>query len=348
MPDLETIIEQAYDNAVEGIEPTETPVETPAEPVVDKSAEDVKVDDTKKPDVDEFDKDLEDAGFPKPKPGERENKLPWSRARKIFENKVTKVRTELQKTIDEQVGKLKSADDYQARIKAVDKLIATDPRRYLENLVALHGDKYRQFLTPAEVKQEVKEAVKRPNDADDPRPQPDAKFEDGSLGYSNEGLNKLLDWNARQAVKSAEAALEKKFGERLKPFEDQVQAQRLQEQRRPQIRAKLAAANETWGEDLMKTHQDEILKEMRKDDAIAQEEQRAPTPFEAIVARVLLPKIREDENSKREKILKELNERKAIVGAVPAGKKANVDENEEKSLDQIIEEAAAAAGLKWS
>lgn len=299
------------DDATDSPEPVESevPLETEAKP-----AEEAPV----ALEPDDIEKELAAMGINPPVEGQRENRLPYSRMRKIYENA-------RKKWVDEHSGALKEREDKLAKLQEeaeavarTNELIRTDPERFLRSLAAINPT-YARYLTPAQVAEAAKPAEQ------DPMPMPDASFPDGTQGYSLEGQQKLIDWQRRQTIRQVTAEMEKRYG----PIEQDWKAHRMLQQKSVAIKQQLEAARQTWGT-MLDDHQKEIV------DALAKYPEMA---FEAVVARVLYPKIQADRVKMRQDILKELNERpKAATRTATAPAKSTSDaplSTEEIILQQI-------------
>jgi hypothetical protein len=365
MADITTIIENSIREA-EGTEVDSPDVETPEEVVVD-GAEPVtdspepivaesanRVESVSKPPEkggsdDETAKALEELGIKAPKDGERENRLPYSRIKKIFGNaqkKWTDAHSTEIKTRDE---KLTVAEKRLVNMDNVDRLIATDPDRYIGMLAALHPEKYGKYVGQKQADPVVlKQEVAAPDLG--PRPKPDTKFEDGSLGYSPEQHEKLLDWVASTAEAKAVAAAEDRFTKRFGGIEQSYIAQQERAKYQPVINAALERVSQQWGKafdddyklgsNAATQDQSEVLKTMKE---------HPDWSLDAAAAHVFLPKVQLDQNTQRAAILKEINSRKTVAAkTVPvASKSTPATSGEARDTEEVIREAIAAAGLRF-
>jgi hypothetical protein len=329
MPELDPITAAIEASVASASEPAETPEvvddggsETPevvAEEVVSPSAEKPAVEA-----VDPLTKELEDLGLKEPKAGERENRLPYSRVKKIVENarkKQIEAHTAALKTEQEKYTKA------EARLKNLDnwdRLIANDPDRAISELARLHPTLYQKFLTPP-VAAEVKQTV-----VDDPKPSPDWKYEDGSLGYSPEGQQKLLEWNSRETERRVTKNIQDSYDKRFGPMEKQWQAQQVHNQNLPKVRAQIQASQQTWGE-LFTKNEPEILAYLEANPQVS---------FADCVAAVLVPKVQVNRDSMRADLMKEINARPAAARrAAPVAAVAAAASTEPRSMEDVIKES---------
>ncbi len=358
MPDLTDIIEQQVRAAEDGTIETPDPVETTEVAVPDtETTETPEVFDTeevteetktvKEPakeestDTDEAGTILAAAGIKPPVEGQRENRIPYSRTHKIVENALKKERTAHTTAItakDAEItplrAKAQAADNW-------DRLIATDPDKTMQALARIHPDKYKKYVdgsfsTPATTVPAVSEAG--------PKPGPDLKYEDGTVGYSPEQFEKREAWLVADATAKAIAANKAEFDKRLSPFEQERRARAAYDERLPVVRAERDRASKAYGklftDDEAKGEQSEILKAMR-------EQKLSITEASAVV---LIPKLQESQTKMRADILKELKDRSKGVGkSAPGATTATTtrhDPEEERSIEDIIRSEIAASGLK--
>jgi hypothetical protein len=325
------------------------------EPVKEEVVEGVEVIDDKTPAKEaakpseeeaEFQAILKELGINPPKEG-RDNRMPYSRHLKTLVNSVKKDRARLTgdhtKALSEREAKIKEAQESLARFNEVDQVIASDPEKYIGILAALYPEKYKRFLTPAETKVEKKAET-------EPAPEPDLKYQDGTVGFSPEQWAKREAWNRREATREAEehfkAELEKQRKE-LEPLINDRRASAIIQQRLPAIRANIASAQKTWGEELYKANEEAIVKALNEEDVSAQREKRAPATFAAVVASVLVPKLNERINKTRENVIEELKKAPKAASGLPAkSTKAVADPDVTRETVDVVREALAASGLK--
>lgn len=272
---------------------------------------------------DEVIKLLEAAGIKAPAEGQRENRIPYGRVRKIIGNALKKT-TDLHTTaLTEVQGKLTAAEAKTALMDRIDTLIATDPDRYLTMLAGLHPDKYGKFLHPR-----TDPAVVKPADPAaevGPMPAPDV---DG--GYSAAGLTSLLEWTAKKAKAETLAAADARMTERFGPFEEREKAAKFQAEQLPAVKARIAAAKETWGKVYVDDHPD-VLAAMK-----------TGLTFEAACAKVFLPLVAADRNKMRLELIAEQNARpRAAAKTPPAASVAPPAATGPRDLLDVIGDAVA-------
>lgn len=283
--------------------------------------------------VDQLTKDLEDLGLKAPKEGERENRLPHSRVKKIAENYGKKVEAKFTTELTDVRAKLAASEANTQIMNNINHLIDTDPDAFMERLSTVNPI-FKKYLPSAAAPEPAKQVAPV---ASTPKPGPDMQFEDGSTGYSPEGLDKLLAWNADQAVTQALAKADEALTKRFGPIEQRWKTDQVIAEKLPGIRAQIASAKETWGKAFEDDHnlgdKSEILQLMKANPNM---------PFETAVARVLVPKTRVDANAMRASILKEINTARpaaaAKTGASPTGAGTTAGP---RSLEDVIRESMA-------
>lgn len=322
--------------------PTDTPaVAADAEPSTGSGVADTapvadKVDAPAAVDLSEVEKLLDSAGIKPPVEGQRENRLPYSRVKKIVENFEKKLTTSHTAALQERETKIAAADKELQVFRAADHLIKTDPDRYIKMLATILPEKYSRFANPAAAPVTSPAApAASPLGA---RPAPDVTFTDGSTGYSPEQHDKLLDWVAR----TAEANAIKSFELKLAPFEQDRQASEarkrvdaLNAENLPKIQARIQHMSKTYGklfdEDYAKGNSSETLKLIKE----------RGLSMEAACAEIFVPKLRADETTLRASIIKELNARpKAASSGSPAATTDTADAGP-LSTEDIIRRAIA-------
>jgi hypothetical protein len=286
------------------------------------------------PEPDEVEREMAEFGIQlKPLvPGKRENAIPQSRVKQMTEKMRAKLVTAHQQEIKAREDRIAAAE--QARQELIQMAIK-DPEQNLRQLMEVnpaYRDAIQKILGVAA---ETAPAVP----AGDPMPQPDATFPDGSTGYSQEGMGKLLEWNARRAEERAykryQADADKRFG----PIQREWQVQKAFEAQVPKLRERVAKAEALWGADRMKKHEAEITAKLQASGN--------PTEhWEQIVAEVMVPKLAAERTAMREEIIKEMKAAPAAAAkGVPAATSADSNAGP-RSIEQVIKDKLTEAGLR--
>jgi len=203
-------------------------------------------------------------------------------------------------------AKAETLAQHQAQLQAVQQraqlldIADREPERFLQALVAVdprYGDIVRKIAggnghgnghqaAPAEQQEQM--------------PQPDARFADGSIGYSPEQLQKLFDWRDQQ--------VEKRVTERYKPIEEAWQVDQQIRGATQRVHAQLQDAMQ-W--DGFAQAQPEIAAALKANPRLS---------LEGAYRAVVLPKLRAGRDAMRAEILAELNQKpKGVSKTSPGG-----------------------------
>jgi hypothetical protein len=343
MEDLNTIIEDAItdvelpaDPITDSTDLSPTPdtsvvpeaTETPSEPVLE-----TPVEPTKSAPVDDFDKRF---GLTPTASSGRENRIPYTRVRKITDNAVKEARTSWEKEITtshvpvtkyQEVEKENTTYKSQlAQVAEFEKVMVNDHARFIGMLSEIPG--YAQILAPlfnpqAQTPEAPAQAV------GDDMPQPDQKLSDGSSVYSMDGLKSLLAWQAKQV----ESRVTKQVEERYKPIESDFQRYQAVQAVIPKVQQQIAEAR-TWP--LFNESEDEIVQILQKNPTMN---------LDAAYRTIVWPKLQASRDQMRQEILKEVKTAPRST-SVPAGsvRTAPSTQSGPRSLEQVI--ADSIKGLK--
>ncbi len=285
---------------------------------------------------DQLTKDLEELGLKAPKEGERENRLPHSRVKKIAENYGKKVEARF----TQEVTTLKAENHRLSRVaetvRNIDHLINTDPDRYMAMLSTIHPGKFDKYMGQARNAPAAAPGKAKADSAIGPRPQPDVTFEDKTRGYSPEQHDKLLEWIKADAKEEAKREMQEWVEEKYGPIAKSFEARQALNEQIPIVKQTVQNVYDTWGKELVEKHEDEIVQLMQ---------QYPEMPTQEAVARILVPKVRADRNSIRNDVIREQKSRTAAAAkVVPGGIGAGKESNEPKSIEDVIRRSIA--GLK--
>lgn len=370
MDNLENVIEDSLTDSILPEEPApveepvsqEPPVEAAPEPEPSpepevKAEPEAPAEDVTKPVQDDFEKRF---GIPAQGPTGRENRIPYSRVKKIAENAEksteSRVRKEFEgfinpKQYQELETKIKQEyepklQDYESRLTQVaefEQLMTTNQAGFL-TLLAQRVPGYAEILAPlfdqGHGAQEPRQAVAQA--PQDEMPQPDRELSDGSRVYSLEGLKALREWDRRQVEKAVLTQVEKRFG----PIEQSYQSYQRVQAALPQVQAQIAEARQ-WP--LFNESEQEIVVALQKN----------PTwNLERAYQAVVLPKIQAerdkiaetakvDKEKVRAEILREMKQTPRSTSAPSTSSKPQSQAvGGNRSMEDIISEAVKAAGLK--
>lgn len=348
-PDTDAPVDEVTTDTVETSEIVDPAIEAATDDteVADPDAAAVAEAAAKVLNQDEFDLLCDELGFRAPKQGQKENKIPVSRVR-------ARVKTALKKYADkfgaergELTGKVTKADTELATFRRVDQAIAagaTDPaaaRRYIEMLAAVHPA-YKAFLAAGE----SVSAPAVPQALTDlgPKPGPDEKYPDGTVGFSPAQLEKRDEWLLASAEIRAYERNKKETDARLGPLESERKAAAALAEDRPRVAARIGAIRDQWGERFLAQERTELAQKGSSE--IAQYQAAHPElSFEQVVTAVLLPKLRADRTAIKQEVIAEMNsKRKMAKPSLGQGTRTAVATGPKSSTD-IINDILDKAGI---
>lgn len=326
-------------------QPTETSTETPVEstdevtetPVEGKEDEQAI---TTNPDGTQFAMDKK-LGIPSHTNG-RENRIPYSRVKKIVEGAEKRALEPLQKQLAELTPKIQEYEKRLAQVTEFEQVMVNDPGRFLDMLSTLPAysqffQLMEQFVTsqsqPQQAAQVTPEQEAQAILANDPMPEPDN--EDGS-GYTMEGLKKLLEWNSRVV----ESKVSKRFETQYKPIKDRFDAEQTIAQLTPKVQKQMEEAYK-WPK--FAENEAEIVQVLQ---------QYPAATLEQAYQHVVVPKLIADEQKLRtdirQQVLGELKKAPPVSTGIPAGgvkpRPATVSSGP-RNLEDVIAEQLKEKGL---
>ena len=279
---------------------------------------------------DEIDKLLEKEGY-KPQVG-RENRIPYSRTKKIIENAQKEWKAAQEAASAEERKRL---SDFEERLKhydAQERLASSDPDRFIMALAAA-DPRFAKYVGQGLTAGQAQAAVAKEED-NDPEPQPDKDPTTGQMYYTPEKWKEVQEWGRRQAVKEATALMEQKYGSVLTKQMERERAAAEYEARRPVVEGQLARLNETYGAEMVKANEAEIVKVMQ-----AFQAKGTPIAVSEAAAMVLIPKLRQDEAAVRTKVIEEINKRPAAAQRSGATQTKDVAPPTELTGEAVIKAA---------
>lgn len=324
---VETDVVEETTEAVE-VAP-DTPVEdAPVEdvPAIDKVTSPVTIDAQK----DEFEKKF---GIPGVSASGRENRIPYSRVKKISEKAASdaiaaKVK-EFEPKLQEYETKVK---DYEARLQNVsefEQVMVNDQERFLGMLRQLPTWKpfFDKFDSVAGQTQQTTQASNVP--VTDDMPAPDQELSDGTMVYSMDGLKSLNAWNRAQASKETLAEVYKQFGPMAEEWKTHRKAQEQLNAIIPQVQNQIQEAR-IWP--LFNEHETEIIKALQDNQKLS---------LDGAYRQVVYPKLITDRTKMREEILREVQKAPRATSAPVASSRstAQATSTEPRNLEDVIAEA---------
>lgn len=305
-------------------------------PVVEKTAEQK-----------EREAELKALGVSEPVEGKAFNRIPQPRVNTMVTKAYERGLELGKKTGGEATERVQALERENQVFQRANEAASTDPDSYIAMLAAA-DPRYRKFLFagPDNGGKQTSQTTTATefDEKSDPKPQADAKFEDGSTGYSPEQHEKLLDWrdrrNAARVRAEMKAEFDKEFGPVVRDYKD---TQKIREDSE-WVQSEFDTAVSTWGKDLVLKYDADIAAAIKAD--------TSKTPnIGQIVARVIAPKLqaerKADEATVRQRILAEQKARPAAAAANPGGGHGTLTEAVgEGSSKDAIRAAIRAAGLK--
>jgi hypothetical protein len=294
----------------------------------------------------------------------RENRIPYSRVKKITENAVNGAVSEIAETVlgrklntgEKAVDAVKAyvarlpeletkVTDYEARLEKVgqvEDIMINDAPRFLQMLRGVPQYKeFFDFVEQAYAQQSGQAPAQQPaaqpvghtaaGVAPEGMPEPDEELSDGSKVYSLQGLQRLLDWKAAQVEQQVEQKISKQFEERYAPMHADWNERRRVEAAMPVIRKKLEEAH-TWP--LFTENQDEITEYMAKNPQAS---------LELSYQSVVFPKLLSTRTQARQEVIKDMQKAPTSTSVpVRAATKPNPPSaNPNRTLEDVIRESVS-------
>ena len=307
--------------------------DAPADPVADAPA-DAPTDEVLSPagrEKDDFEKKF---GIPGVSSSGRENRLPYSRVKKIAEKAASdsaaaKV-AEFQPRITEYETKIK---DYEGRLQKVgefEQVMVNNPDDFIAMLAELPA--YKPFFDRVQAAfagQTQPDTAGASAPVADDMPAPDQELGDGTMVYSMDGLKSLLKWQSEQSESRAVDRVTKQLEERYKPMESDWKEHQREQQLIPQVRAQMTEAR-SWP--LFNEHEAEIVKALQLNQKLS---------LEGAYRQIVYPKLVADRGKMREEILREVRQAPRATSASTAASRpgASAVSSGPRSLEDVIAEA---------
>lgn len=270
----------------------------------------------------------------------RENRIPYSRVKKIVERAekeaIAKAKKETEGGFTPKFTELEAkVKDYEGRLNQVaqfENMIETRPREFLDLLSTLPA--YKEFFAYINqlATQTAQPKQEEPYLDVSTMPQPDETLPDGSKVYSLAGLAKRDEWVARQVEARAIKAAEDRIAQRYKPIEERFQAEERRQAAIPAIQKQIAEARQ-WPH--FTENEGEIVKLLQADPNLSIE-----GAYRQIMTTVVLPKLQTSRDEQRKAILEELKKTPKQTAAPSNAVKPSPEKKGPRSLEDIIKEAA--------
>lgn len=236
---------------------------------------------------------LQEAGFKdERRPDGRENRIPYSKVKRIIENGLKKGRGEWDTT---RTTLERERDEHRGYVEQFRTAVQGDPKAFLSELAQI-DQRYQAFLEP-------QAAAASPQAATE-MPAPDVSLPDGSKTYSVEGLQGLIQW-------AVDAKMMPKVNERIKPYAEREKQAKEQEQQqrafqevstRARQQMETAKSWQNWAE-----YEGDVLAKLQADTQQAKAAGKRPTmTLKEAYLEVKAERLTTDHNKVRDKVIKEL------------------------------------------
>lgn len=264
-------------------------------------------------------------------PSGRENRIPYSRVKKIAQKAVKDARkeweTEFTPKSQEYETKIKTYEERLSRVDQFEDVMVNKPEQFLEMLSRIPT--YKQFFSAIESIFDAAQSQSQSQpqtEVGDDMPQPDVSLPDGSLVYSEKGLRGLQAWNREQARAETMAEVDKRYG----PIEQEWQAQKRIESLKPVVNAQIAEAR-TWEQ--FNENEEAIVNVLKSNPKISLEGAYRQVVFPRFKAD--REKLVADRNKMRQEVLQELQHAPKAT-SVPIVSSKSSPSSGPRSLEDII------------
>lgn len=290
-------------------------------------------------------------GLEPPKKG-KDNRIPYSRVQAITTNAVKKVAEAIPglaldaaKPVADQVKehvtglttKIASYEEQKRNYDAVEAIMVNEPERFLSMLPHVNP-KFAELLNkqPAAAAATATTPATAPDAA---MPQPDVDLGNGVKTYSQDGLQKLLDWNTQRAAQAAIA----QFNEKMAPITSRFEHDQRVNAALTKTRAMIAHAEGNWPG--FKDMQADVLKALQEDRTGSLSFHDAYIKVKAVKDAEAMARLTTDRNKIRQEVLDEIKKAPTSTSGTPSstGKAAPAATPGTRSLEAIIAEKVRQA-----
>lgn len=278
-------------------------------------------------------------------PQKRRGPIPFDRHQAVL----TKARNEAkaaQEALEKQIADYRSryeTSDHQAQLQLLD-LLQTDPGRAVTILKQVDPERFGK-LTWAE-QQQVAAAVSesiasggQPAGDPGPKPTPDTLNPDGTMGYSAEAAEKLVEWRIAKERQEYQKEL-KSLRDEISPIKSEREAREAYSQSLTKMGKRLEEARATWPE--FTTYEKDMRAALEANPTWGLEE-----AYRAVVTPKLVANREAIRAEERKKVIEELNAKGRAGRALAPGQQpaaaAAADSGAPRSTADIIRETLRSA-----
>lgn len=338
MEDLSTVIEDALTDANLTDTPADTTPDTPqetSESPVDASETPEGTEGpgspatrTEEPVVaaDAYAAFAKEHGIPPQTPGQRENRLPYSRVKAIVDKAQKKASEPYVKELETYKGKVTEYEGYLQNVQKFEDIMKNNHMEFLKLLVKIPGyqEIFQQLAgSQAPKAQDAPGSTNAP--AEDGMPEPDMQLADGTSVYSLDGLKKRDEWHAQQVENRIMGRVQKDYEPLRQAWEvGNYRAGKLKE-----IQTQLDEAR-TWPQ--FNENEAEIGKTLTEYPQLS---------LEGAYRHVVFPRLKADRETMRKELMQEMKNAPVSTSAPsrpgfkPAAGKRTVEQIINDSIDRL-------------
>lgn len=252
------------------------------------------------------------------KPGAKDNRIPYSRVQKIIEKakqthaaELAQRETRLAALAQYEAPEFRQQFDIQSQAL---QMIQEQPELFLQRL-AEADPRYAQLLQPAAPQQSAEGAI-----------EPDVLLGDGTLGYSPQAMQRMIDQRTAIAEQRIQQQFEKQYG----PMAQDWKSAQMMRGAQDKAQNQLAAAHQWVG---FQEHQQAILEALQSDRSLS---------LEQAYIKIVSPKLSGNRDEMRKQLLAELSQKpRGAQGIVKPSGTAPVAAAGPRDIEDVIRESIA-------
>lgn len=206
------------------------------------------------------------------------------------------------------------------------RIAQENPARFLEALASAD----RRYAELLQAKREAAQSAQKPS-GPNANVGPDVTLPDGSLGYSPEAFDRLLELK----LQAAQAALEDRFAQRFGPIEQKYQQEQLYRGAVDRVQRQIADA-ETWPG--FAENKAEITAAIKADRSLS---------LDQAYRKVVLPKLAASRDDIRKQVLAEINAKPKASQPRPSSGSASVTSSGPRDTEDIIKQSLRDRGIAF-
>ena len=309
-------------------------------------------------DEDELDRELAGLGINAKDGQGRETRIRYSRFKKMWANREAKLKGDFEatgkKSVEQLQQQVQERDRRLSEVDVTNNLIQTNPGFYLQALLAVRPDykdaivQMAQQLTGGKLEAPANGPAGGADD--DPMPQPDGVWPDGTKGYTPEGLAKRDEWFQRRIINQVDQRFKQQYGKPLETIQHRERMAAEQQMNARRVQQNVEIARKTYGAifdkdfgQLGNINPDSQIMKVLNEHRNAQGQ--ITIGFLEACALALVPQMQADRNTMREDLLKELQNRPAAARRSPAPAQVASKAEPPSTVEGIIAEQMRRANM---